>query len=359
MKFTINSTVLNKAIKPILPIVPLKSTIEELTCFHISAKDNLEIFATDLETFIVSRPDANIEESGEVLIDARLLSKITDSVSDKELCFVGEGDKMEITWNGGKFTIPVSIEVNDFPTIQRQTDSLPIQIKAVDFVKYIDSTLFATGSDDLRPVMQGIYCDIENGYFAASNGYMLSRIGIGSIRGRSFIIPKKTAQIVAKLNPSGDVAMETSEKSVWFNLGSYDVGGVLINGKYPNYLSVIPKNEKIAEVNRVELLSAVKRVSVCADKGTSVIAFTISGDNIKLSAKDIDFSLSASENVVCKYNAEEMTIGFKVDIITAILSNLSSERVEILLSEPSKAAVIRPVSEEDILMLAMPMVVNK
>ena len=233
----------------------------------------------------------------------------------------------------------------------------------------IRDRVFATADDELRPVMNGIYFDIttEDITMVASDGHKLVRCKTLAVKGNeraAFILPKKPATLLKNLLPKeqGSVTIEFDERNAVFMLDSYRMVCRLIEGRYPNYNSVIPQNNphKVT-VDRQQLIGALRRVSIFSSQASSLIKLRMQENQIVISAQDIDFSTSAEETQVCQYAGAAMSIGFKSTFLIDILNNISADEVVIELADPSRAGVIVPVEQEeneDLLMLLMPMMLN-
>jgi DNA polymerase-3 subunit beta len=233
----------------------------------------------------------------------------------------------------------------------------------------INKTLFATADDELRPVMNGIFFDIttDDVTMVASDAHKLVRIKTAAAKGEkvsSFILPKKPTNLLTNIlpNESGEVLVQFDAKNACFTLSNYKMICRLIEGRYPNYNSVIPQNNPYkAIIDRVSLMNTLRRVSVFSNQGSNLIKLEYLENEIHISAQDIDFSISAEERIACQYTGEAMKIGFKSSFLIDILANLSSTDVVMELADPSRAGLILPFetnSEEDTLMLIMPMMLN-
>jgi DNA polymerase-3 subunit beta len=229
--------------------------------------------------------------------------------------------------------------------------------------------VFATADDELRPVMNGIYFDIstEGITLVASDGHKLVRCKTYAARGAekaAFILPKKPANLLKNLLPKeqGDVQIGFDDRNAMFTLENYQMICRLIEGRYPNYNSVIPQNNPHrAIIDRALFISALRRVSVFSSQSSSLIKLSLSENQMKISAQDIDFSTSAEETIACQYGGNPMSIGFKSSFLIDILNNISAQNIIIELADPSRAGVIVPEEQEedeDLLMLLMPMMLN-
>jgi DNA polymerase-3 subunit beta len=217
--------------------------------------------------------------------------------------------------------------------------------------------------------MNGIYMDVspEEVVFVASDGHKLVRSKALKVNGNeksAFILGKKPATLLRGLLPKeqGDVQIDFDDRNAVFTMENYRMTCRLIEGRYPNYNSVIPQdNPHRATVDRQLLISALRRVSVFSSQASSLIKLQLDTDTIHISAQDVDFSTSAEESLSCQYNGKPMSIGFKSTFLIDILNNINSQDVVLELADPSRAGVIVPAEQtedEDVLMLIMPMMLN-
>jgi DNA polymerase-3 subunit beta len=326
--------------------------------------------ASDLETTLsVSLPIHTVEREGEIAIEAKRLTDILKEFPEQPLTFTVDPETLmaEISWSSGKSNLPCAPaeEYPQIPTIENDYDSITIQSNQL--LEGISKTIFATGDDELRPTMNGIFFDIKTDSitFVASDTHKLARyklLDTLSERDCSFILPKKPAAYIRSLlKDEFPVILKFNDRHATFTSSHFNMTCRLIEGVFPAYNSVIPINNpnKIV-VDRVELMIAVRRVSVFSNQSSNLVKLTISGNEIDISAQDLDFSISANEKVNCRYENEDMEIGFKSTFLIDILSNLPSTEVSIELADPGRAGLFIPVATEetndDLLMLLMPIV---
>ena len=217
--------------------------------------------------------------------------------------------------------------------------------------------------------MNGIYFDLQTDSltFASTDGHKLVRYKDNGIKGNqpaAFIFPKKPANILKSLLPDlpGNVTLKFNNRNAYISMESFRFICRLIEGRYPNYNSVIPQNNpNRVTVDRLTLLNAMKRVLIFTDQSNSLIRLHLENNKSVVSGQDIDYSTSAEENVPCEYADAPMNIGFKGTFFIDILNNMGGENVIIKLADPSRAVVIVPAEQkedEDLLMLLMPMMLN-
>jgi DNA polymerase-3 subunit beta len=276
-----------------------------------------------------------------------------------------------ITSENGKFNV-VGQNGIDFPALPsiRKEKKFSFVINADVMLAGINKTLFATADDELRPVMGGIFVEASTDKitFVASDAHKLvryQRTDSHADDNASFILPKKPASLLRNILPKeqGPVNVDFDDKNAFFNLNDYRVVCRLVEGNYPNYNSVIPKNNpRKVTIDRVEFYNTLKRVSVFSNQASNLVKLQLKGNQAMVSAQDIDFSISAYEKIKCQYEGDDMEIGFKSVFLLEILSNISTQDVMIELADPTRAGLFLPGESEneseDLLMLLMPMMIN-
>jgi DNA polymerase III subunit beta len=375
MKFVVSSIDLLNHLQALSRVISSKNTLPILDnfLFKLDGK-TLEITASDLETTMVTTLELeNSGGSGMVAIPAKLITDSLREFPDQPLTFTINTDTFAITISSenGQFSV-VGQHGEDFPQLPRiKADrSVSMRLQASAFVSGINSTLFATADDELRPVMNGIFIELspEDITFVASDAHKLVRYkrkDVTSTAGASFILPKKPAGLLKNILSRGqeEITIEFDDKNAFFSLASFQLVCRLVEGNYPSYNSVIPTNNpnKLL-IDRVKLLNTVRRVSVFSNQASNLIRLSLNGNRLTVSAQDIDYSTSAVEELACQYNGDELEIGFKSTFMVEILNNIQSTEVSIELSDPSRAGLFIPFNkeneQEDVLMLLMPMMIN-
>jgi len=260
----------------------------------------------------------------------------------------------------------------DFPALPsiRKEKKFSFGINADVMLAGINKTLFATADDELRPVMGGIFVEASTDKitFVASDAHKLVRYQRSDSHAddnASFILPKKPASLLRNILPreEGPVTVEFDDKNAFFILNDYKVVCRLVEGNYPNYNSVIPKNNpRKITIDRIEFYNTLKRVSVFSNQASNLVKLQLKGNQAMVSAQDLDFSISAYEKIKCQYEGDDMEIGFKSVFLLEILANIASQDVMIELADPTRAGLFLPGEpeneSEDLLMLLMPMMIN-
>ena len=373
MKFIVSSTALSSHLQAVSRVINSKNALPILDCFLFDLQDGtLSVTASDSETTMVTSLEVNESDAdGRFAVTAKTLLDALKEIPEQPLAFDINIGTLEINvqYQNGKYSL-MGQSADEFPQLTQLGDNaVRVEIDAEVLLNGINRSVFATADDELRPVMNGIYFDIttDDITMVASDGHKLVRCKTFAAHGNeraAFILPKKPANLMKNLlaREQGTVTIEFDERNAVFTLENYRMVCRLIEGRYPNYNSVIPQNNPYkVTVDRQSLIGALRRVSIFSSQASSLIKLRLSNNQITISAQDIDFSTSAEETQTCQYDGNDMSIGFKAPFLLDILNNISAEEVVIELADPSRAGVIIPVEQEekeDLLMLLMPMMLN-
>ena len=373
MKLVISSTALFSHLQAIGRVINSKNTLPILDCFLFEVNDGtLSLTASDNETTMATSLEV-IESDGNCrfAINAKTILDALKEIPEQPLTFAFNPDTLEILvqYMNGRYSV-VAQNADEYPIPVTLGDSaVHVEMEASTMLNGINLALFATADDELRPVMNGIYFDIttDDLTMVASDGHKLVRNKNFATKGNekaAFILPKKPATLLKNLlgKEQGAVSIDFDDRNATFTLPNYRMVCRLIEGRYPNYNSVIPQNNphKVT-IDRAILLSALKRVSVFSSQASSLIKLRLQDNQLVLSGQDIDFSTSAEETINCSYSGSPMSIGFKATFLIDILNNITGQDVIIELADPSRAGVLVPAEQEeneDLLMLLMPMMLN-
>ena len=375
MKFVVSSTELLGHLQAISRVIRSKNTLPILDnfLFNLSGND-LEITASDLESTLITRMKLeNTQGDGMIALPARILLDTLKEFSAQPLTFDINNDTLAVVIisENGKFSV-VGQNGVDFPALPaiKKDKKFEFTINADIMLAGINKTLFATADDELRPVMGGVFIEASTDKitFVASDAHKLVRYQRSDAHAddnSSFILPKKPASLLKNILPreSGPFTVEFDDKNAFFNLNDYKVVCRLVEGNYPNYNSVIPKNNpRKITIDRVEFYNTLKRVSVFSNQASNLVKLQLKGNQVTVSAQDLDFSISAYERIKCQYDGEDIEIGFKSVFLLEILANIASQDVMIELADPTRAGLFLPAEteneSEDLLMLLMPMMIN-
>ena len=373
MRFNLSSTALGSRLLTLSRVINSKNSLPILDCFLFSVHDGqLTVTASDSEN--VMRGTLNLENcegEGDFAVNNHTILDAVKEMPEQPLSLdVDMGEmKIYITYQNGSYNFPI-LNADEYPKAQTVSENATtITIDAGILSDNVNRSLFATAQDELRPVMNGIYFDLQADSLAivASDGHKLVRnknFMIKSDIPASFILPKKPATLLKNVlsKDGGDVVIRFDDRSADISFAEGNLSCRLIEGKYPNYNSVIPQdNPNQVTIDRKSLIGALRRVLPFASDSSQLIRFHVAAGLLELRAEDIDFATSAKESVTCEYGGNPMDIGFKGSSMLEILNNLESEDVTIQLADPSRAGIIIPgvqPENEDILMLIMPMLLN-
>ncbi|MFL5762683.1 MAG: DNA polymerase III subunit beta [Bacteroidia bacterium] len=372
MKFIVSSTSLLKQLQAISGVLNSNNALPILDNFLFEIeKGQLKISASDLETTMNTTLSIESKDSGSIAVPARLLVDTLKTFADQPLTFTIDDKKygIEIISDYGKYKL-TGHNGEEFPKLPGIESASSLTLDAPVLASAINKTIFATGNDELRPVMSGVLCQLaaDSVTFVATDAHKLVRYKRNDAKAAaasSFIIPKKPLNLLKNTlaGITGAVKIEYNNTNAFFSFENTNLICRLIDGKYPNYEAVIPKeNPNKLTVDRVSFLSSIKRVSIFSNKTTHQIRLKIAGSELSISAEDLDFANEASERLTCQYAGEDMEIGFNSKFLAEMLTNLSCENVNLEMSAPNRAGILLPGekenSAEDVLMLVMPVMLN-
>jgi len=373
MRFTLSSSALSSKLSALSKVINSKNALPILGDFVFDIQgQNLNLTASDSENTM--RTTVMLTESdgdGRFAIGNHDLLEAVKGFSEQPITFDVNFEQsiVKISYQNGLFSLPIE-NADEYPIPQAVSASAnTIYIPNAILTENINRSVFATAQDELRPVMNGIYFDLAPDCLAvvASDGHKLVRNKIYSVKSdtpASFILPKKPANLLRNMlgKDGGDVLIRFDERNAEINYGDGTIQCRLIEGRYPNYNSVIPQNNNNElQVDRLGLLAALRRVQPFANNSSNLIRFHVEGSVLQLDAEDYDFSKTATERMSCEYNGQPMSIGFKGSSFIEILSNFDCPEVIIKLADPSRAGLVLPSEQpenQDVLMLMMPMLIN-
>ncbi len=372
MNFVVSASTLLKHLKSIGGVLNSNNTIPILDCFLFEInKDELVLSASDMETTITTSLKVESNETGSIAIPAKTLLDALSNLPEQPISFILDKTKhsIKLKTETGDYNISGQ-NGEEYPKLPALESQSSIIIKSDVLGNAINKTIFATGNDDLRPVMSGVFCQFteSNSIFVATDAHKLVRYTRNDAKAgasASFIMPKKPLNVLKSLLAGVDdaVKVDFNKTNALFSFGNVNLVCRLIDGKYPNYEAVIPKqNPNKLTVDRSAFLGALKRVSVFSNKATHQIRVKVAGSQLRVSAEDLDFANEGHETLTCTYVGEDMEIGFNSRFLVEMVSNLECDEITIEMSAPNRAGIILPNNKanpsEDILMLVMPVMLN-
>jgi DNA polymerase III subunit beta len=356
MKFIVSSSYLLKQLQVLGGIINTSNTLVILENFLFELdKNTLRVTASDLETTISGTLDVECDSTGSIAVPARLLLDILKTFPEQPLTFVVEDNNtIEISSNHGKYALAYA-DGAEFPKAIEIASPSSTVIQADVLATAISKTIFASGNDDLRPVMSGVFFQFstESLTFVATDAHKLvkyTREDVKASETAEFIMPKKPLNLLKSIlaGKEEDVLIEYNESNAKFVFENIELVCRLIDGKYPNYEAVIPKeNPNRLIIERGQFLNSVKRVSIFSNKTTHQVRLKIAGAELNVSAEDIDYSNKAEERLTCSYQGDDMQIGFNSRFLTEMLTNLSSDEVSLEMSLPNRAGILTPADGLD------------
>jgi DNA polymerase III subunit beta len=372
MNFIVSSQLLLKNLQSISGVLNYNHSLPILENFLLEFEQNqMVITASDLDSTMTTHFEIMCESPGKIAIPAKLLLETLKTFPETPLSFnIDEKTfQVEIATSDGKYSI-AGFDASEFPKTAALESPESISLNSYVLSSAINKTIFATGNDELRPAMNGVFCQIakEHLTFAATDAHKLVRFRRNDIQSEnegSFILPKKPLNLIKNILASMDteVRLDYNKTNAFFSFDNYNLICRLIDAKYPNYEAVIPtSNPNILTVDRLAFLSSIRRVSIFSNKTTHQVRIKIVGNELTVSAEDFDFNNAATERLSCEYTGEDMEIGFNSRFIIEMLNNLDTDQICIEMSQPNRAGILLPVGNEnegeDILMLVMPVMIN-
>lgn len=373
MKFIISSGALLKQLQNISGVLTSSTSLPILDDFlFVIAGSDLTVYASDLENTVSLHLQVESKSTGKIAIPGKMLLETLKSFPDQPLTFDvnSENFGIEISSGYGKYKLNGHNPL-EFPRIPEIENGNDFKIDGSILFNGINKTIFATGNDEIRPVMSGVYLQIGNDSLTmvATDSHRLIRYRRNDVKSETeaaFILPKKPLNLLKQLlgYTDSEVLVSFNSKNASFAFDNTKLICRLIEGKYPNYEAVIPKESPfVLSIQRDDLMNSIRRVALFSSKSTYQVKLNIQGSELQLTAEDLDYSKAAAERLTCSYNGEDMEIAFNSKFISEMLSNLDSERITLNLSAPNRPGILLPESDtpdtdEDLLMLVMPVMVN-
>lgn len=374
MKFIVSSSELQKALQTVSGVISNSQSrpILENFLFEIE-KDILKITASDGETTLITYLEVRSDAEGKIAVPAKIFQEFVKTYGEQPLTLSvkdaedGNGKLLEILDEKDNFAVALD-HAEDYPEIPEFDAAQSVTISAGILSEALNNTLFATSNDSLRPVMTGVLFQFKEDEtnFVSTDSHRLvvyKRTDLINADPVEFIMPKKPLAIFKSILASSndEVSIEFNENMAKFTFGNNIWICRLIDGKYPNYSAVIPKeNPNILTINRNLLLNSIRRASIMSNKSTNQVRFKLSGNILHLHAEDTEFANKADMQIPCDYNGEDINIGFSSKFLTEMLSVLSADDITMKMSQPNRPGIIEPVDgledEEKILMLSMPVI---
>ncbi len=371
MKFIVSSSALLKQLSAINGVITTNPVVPILENFLFEIDEGLlTVTASDLQTSMITSLEVEAKESGNIAVPAKILLETLKNLPEQPVTFSIDKEtySIEINSDNGRYKL-AGENATDFPKVPSVTEGYSIDISSDILGKAISNTIFATSSDELRPAMTGVYLILNDSSttFVATDGHRLiryRRVDVVSDMDNVMIIPRKALNLLKSTLPadSTTVRLEYNVSNAYFKFNQIQMICRLIDERYPDYENVIPvNNSNNVVIDRLELLSSLKRIAIYANKTTHQVRLKVTGSELLISAEDLDFSNEASERLSCEHDGEDIEIGFNARFLLEMLGNIVSKEITLQLSAPNRAGLILPNESdenEDILMLVMPVMLS-
>ena len=353
MQLKTNSNNLLKGLQQAVGTIKPNNTLPILDCFHLELNNNdLTITTSDLEVTTIVNLEVESVENGTIAVPHKTLLDLLKTFNNETITISAINNTLTITASSGEYQLAYD-DANDYPSTPNVEEEY-ITIDSNHLQQSISKVLFATANDDLRPTLSGVYFD--NGFIVATDAHKLVKVE-STING-NFILPKKASQQLKNLLPKDtNVTLQYNQTNALFSFDNITIITRLVDGKYPNYEAVIPKeNPNRLSINRQEFISVLKRMEVFANKQTNQIRLDLSDFEVLISSEDVDYRSRAKETLDAVYSGEPMAIGVNAKFLVEMLNSLNCEEVYLDMSEPNRAILIN--GEEGVLELIMPIMLN-
>lgn len=371
MKFIVSTSTLLHALQKVSGVIVSKPVIPIIETFLFDINQGeLTITATDLETSMTTKIKVEADENLNIAIPAKKPMDILRSLPDQPVTFsVDIGSlTVEINWGAGNFKL-AGQPGSDFPRIERIETDKSFTIKSETLLSAISRTVFATGNDELRLNLTGIFVEMFEDHisFVATDANRLVKFSRKDVKPgfeHAFILPKKASGLLKSTlaDSEDEVHIDFNNSNAFFKYGDSSLTCRFIEDRYPDYNAVIPKeNPNLLQINRIDFLNAVRRVGIVANKTTNQIRLKIAGSELTVSAEDFDMSNEGYEKLLCEYTGADIEIGFNGKFLLDLLTAMPTDYIKFELSTPNRAGVLFPQENEpneEVLMLVMPMMLN-
>ena len=370
MKFIVSSSALLKQLQQISGVINANTVLPILEDFLFEIEKNkLTVVATDLETVMKVHLDIEAKDSGKVCIPAKILLDSLKNIPEQPLTFtIDKNFGVELTSDNGKYKV-MGENPDNFPKEPAADDANNFTMTSSSLLTAINKSIFAVSNDDLRPAMTGVFFELDTKgiSFVATDAHRLvkyTRTDVSCPQKDTFIVPKKPLQLLKTALPDNvdELQISYNNNHLFVKHGGTELVCRLIDARFPDYKVVIPSdNPYKMTVNRTAFQNALRRVSIFSNKSTNQVALSISGSELQLASQDIDFSFEGNERMACQYDGEDLQIAFNAKFLIEMLNGADTEDVNMELSTPTKAGIIKPTEQgegEELLMLVMPLMLN-
>ncbi len=365
MKFTITREQLHEGLGAVAAAVPSKTTLPVLANILLEAtKDGLRLSGTDLDIAVGTTVPASVDQEGAITLPARKLIELVRELPSAGIRFTTQGEqRVTIECGRSKFKL-LGLPREEFPAFPQVTFDAASRTTARDLQKLVAHVAFAASTEESRPILNGVLWQLttDRMRMVATNGHRLAKMEVplqGATEPAELIVPPKALEQLRKLfGPDDEIEIGRSENHLGFRSATTQVFTRLIEGPYPNYEQVIPReNDKTATCEKAALMSALRRMSIVASDQTHRIRMSFGDGSCKLSVTTPDLG-EAQEELTVTYEGEPLDIGFNANYLLEVLKYMPTEEVRLTFKAPERAATVEPVGWDDpaaYLTLVMPL----
>src|SRR6218665_171772 len=372
MKFIINSGALKRQLSALNGVITTNPVVPILENFLFEVNNSvLTVTASDMQTSMIMEIAVDSKEKGSVAVPAKKLIETLSYLPDQPLAFSIDESTYSIAMSADNGNYKLAGEnSDDFPKMPQVNNDFHAVLSSEVLTAAINTTIFAASTEEIRPAITGVYINLgeNNTTFAATDGHRLvryRRADVKSEKGSSIIMPRKALMLLKSTLPqeNTDVVIDFNSSNALFQFENVRMICRLIDEKYPDYENVIPTQNPIKVIiNRAEFLTSLRLAAIYASHTTHQVKVKITGNEMQVSAEDVDFSNEADGRLSCEHEGEDIDMGFNAKLLIELLNNMTANEIKINLSVPSKAGVIVPtekIKDEELLMLIMPVMINQ
>src|SRR6195952_3281735 len=355
MRFTISREKLQEGLAVVAPSIPAKTTLPVLANILVETTDKgIRLSGTDLDIAVSTEVAADVETAGAITIPAKKLTEIARELPPSPVKMAAAGEQ-RVTLDCGRSHFKIlGLPRDEFPSFPTVRFEESWRIRSGDLQKLIQHTAFAVSTEESRPILNGVLWELkpESMRMVATNGHRLAKMEVpiksSGAPAADLIIPPKALEQIRRLFPADEeLEIARGENHLGFRSPFTAVYTRLIEGPYPNYDQVIPKdNDRIAVADRNALIQALKRMSVIASDQTHRIRMSFNSGMLKFSVQTPDLG-EAQDELPINLEGDSLDIGFNASYLLEILRNLPTDEVKLTFKAPERAATVEPVGWND------------
>lgn len=362
MKFTITRQNLHHGIASVSASIPTKTTLPVLSnILFETADDAVWMSGTDLDVSVRVRVPAEVTETGSLTAPGKKLQEIVRELPDQPVSISTRADQIELSCGRSKFKLN-GLPADEFPSLPAVDFDAAVSVSGADVQSLIQHTSFAVSTEESRPILNGVLWELREGSMrmVATNGHRLARMGVGTgpgaITSTDFIVPPAALQQVQRLfKDQGEILLawdrgtegQARRNHLGFRSDNVEIYTRLIEGTYPNYEQVIPKdNDRLARIDKKTFESAVRRMAVVASDQTHRIRLAFTTNQVALSVLTPDLG-EGHDELEIDYQGDPLEIGFNANYLLEVLRFMPTDEVELAFKAPERAATLVPVIADD------------